>query len=181
MEDVADLQPVTMTRICILFCVTFLLPVAAELKLKSSFGAGQDFPFDNRGDEDNVSPPLSWTGVPKNAESFVLIVDSEPPTGADRKGKGDKVRTHWLLYDIPKEVKELREELSGAGASDVARLGMKEDAGQAPVVRRCAPRHHVRTWRGQPLPQIRSHCTRSSTRWVPSMAGWTLRSKICKK
>jgi len=133
-EDVADLQPVTMTRICILFCVTFLLPVAAELKLKSSFGAGQDFPFDNRGDEDNVSPPLSWTGVPKNAESFVLIVDSEPPTGADRKGKGDKVRTHWLLYDIPKEVKELREELSGAGASDVARLGMKEDAGQAPVV-----------------------------------------------
>merc|ERR1719424_1736980 len=43
-------------------------------------------------------------------------------------------RTHWLVYDIPKEVSELREELSGAGASDVARLGMKEDAGQAPVV-----------------------------------------------
>ena len=32
------------------------------------------------------------------------------------------------------KVKELREELSGAGSSDVARLGMKEDAGQAPVV-----------------------------------------------
>ena len=29
---------------------------------------------------------------------------------------------------------ELRDELSGDGASDVARLGMKEDAGQAPVV-----------------------------------------------
>jgi len=31
-------------------------------------------------------------------------------------------------------VSELRDELSGDGASDVARLGMKEDAGQAPVV-----------------------------------------------
>ena len=115
--------------------VFFLLPVDAELKLKSSvIGKGGDFPTDNRGDEDNVSPPLSWTGVPKNTQSFVLVADSELASG----GKG-KAGTHWLLYDIPKEVVELREELSGAGASDVARLGMKEDAGQAPVVREPSP------------------------------------------
>jgi len=109
-----------------------LQPVAAELKLKGgNFGPGTEFPTDNRGDEDNVSPPISWSGAPKNTESFVLIADSEPPESAKKPGKS---KTHWLIYDIPKEVTELREELSGAGASDVARLGMKEDAGQAPVV-----------------------------------------------
>ena len=102
--------------------------VKEELRLTSlSFTDGGEFPSDNRGDEDNVSPNLAWTGAPKNTQSFVLIMDSEKP------GKG-KPKTHWMLYDIPKEVFELRDELSGDGASDVARLGMKEDAGQAPVV-----------------------------------------------
>ena len=102
--------------------------VKEELRLTSlSFTNGGEFPSDNRGDEDNVSPNLAWTGAPKNTQSFVLIMDSEKP------GKG-KPKTHWMLYDIPKEVFELRDELSGDGASDVARLGMKEDAGQAPVV-----------------------------------------------
>ena len=99
-----------------------------ELRLASpSFSNGGEFPSDNRGDEDNVSPKLTWTGAPKNTQSFVLIMDSEKP------GKGEQ-KTHWMLYDIPKEVSELRDELSGDGASDVARLGMKDDAGQAPVV-----------------------------------------------
>jgi phosphatidylethanolamine-binding protein (PEBP) family uncharacterized protein len=101
----------------------------APLSLTSTFGAGQDIPPDNRGsdDADNISPPLSWAGVPKNTESFVLIVDGE-------SDKSPGARTHWIVYDIPKDVTEMREELSGAGASSVSRLGMKEDAGQAPVV-----------------------------------------------
>lgn len=110
--------------------VCLLSGVSAQLALSSNFGAGKDFPLDSRGDEDDVSPPLSWTGVPKNTESFVLILDSVPTKG---EGKKDG-KVHWLLYDIPKEVTELREELSGAGASSVARLGMKDDAGTAPVV-----------------------------------------------
>ena len=104
--------------------------VHAQLTLRSSFGAGQELPVDHRGgDEDNISPFLSWSGAPKNVESFVLILDSS--AGADADGA---TKTHWVIYDIPKEVNELREELSGNGASDVPRLGMKEDAGQAPVI-----------------------------------------------
>ena len=107
---------------------------SAELKLTSpSFSDGGEYPVDNRGSGDNVSPKLVWTGAPKNTESFVLIVDSDAPS--KKKGEGEVVhRTHWTVYDIPKEVTELRDELSGSGASDVPRLGMKEDAGQAPVV-----------------------------------------------
>ena len=114
--------------------VGFLLIIAASARaaftLKANFGDGQELPSDHRSDEDNVSPPISWSGQPKNTESFVLVVDSS--TAATEEGNA--LKTHWIVYDIPKEVTELREELSGAGASSVSRLGMKEDAGQAPVV-----------------------------------------------
>ena len=117
---------------CHLFALLLVSTTRAPLKLTSNFGQGHEMPSDHRGDEDNISPPISWTGVPKNTESFVFLMDS---TTDGSKSGGSKAKTHWLVYDIPKEVKELREELSGAGASDVARLGMKDDAGQAPVVR----------------------------------------------
>eukprot|EP00325_Prymnesiales_sp_UTEX-LB-985_P025934 CAMPEP_0174722864 /NCGR_PEP_ID=MMETSP1094-20130205/39490_1 /TAXON_ID=156173 /ORGANISM="Chrysochromulina brevifilum, Strain UTEX LB 985" /LENGTH=222 /DNA_ID=CAMNT_0015923807 /DNA_START=41 /DNA_END=709 /DNA_ORIENTATION=+ len=116
---------------CHLFALLLVSTTRAPLKLTSNFGQGHEMPSDHRGDEDNISPPISWTGVPKNTESFVFLMDS---TTDGSKSGGSKAKTHWLVYDIPKEVKELREELSGAGASDVARLGMKDDAGQAPVV-----------------------------------------------
>ena len=113
----------------------------AAFTLKANFGDGQELPSDHRGDEDNVSPPISWSGQPKNTESFVLVVDSS--TAATEEGNA--LKTHWIVYDIPKEVTELREELSGAGASSVSRLGMKEDAGQAPVVRASAWRSTLRS------------------------------------
>jgi phosphatidylethanolamine-binding protein (PEBP) family uncharacterized protein len=101
-----------------------------EFRLSSTgFANGGEFPTDNRGDQDNVNPGLAWTGVPKNTQSFVLIVDSE---GQDAGARDRK--THWIVYDIPKEVHEIRDELSGAGASAVGRLGFKEDGAAAPIV-----------------------------------------------
>lgn len=120
-----------------LLLLLLLRPARGPLKLTSDFAAGHEFPSDHRGDQDNVSPPLYWSGAPKNTQSFVLIFDSVQNDGAGRYGvSGDSTerKTHWLIYDIPGEVTELREELSGAGASDVRRLGMKEDAGTPPVV-----------------------------------------------
>ena len=57
-------------------------------------------------DGKNVSPPLSWRGVPANAKSLVLIVDD--PDAPDP----DAPRTtwvHWLLYNIPPETHGLHE------------------------------------------------------------------------
>lgn len=111
---------------------------AAEFRLTSpGFVHGGEFPSDNRGDEDDVNPRLAWSGAPKNTESFALIVDSEARSGGDGADAASR-QTHWLVYDIPKELGEIRDELSGSGASDVGRLGMKEDAGQA--------RHPLELW-----------------------------------
>ena len=60
----------------------------------------------------------------------MLLVESAAVDSSDDAER----KTHWLVYDIPGEVNEMREELSGAGSSDVRRLGMKDDAGTPPVV-----------------------------------------------
>ena len=65
-----DLRPLSLVALLLIADV-----VIAPLKLSANFG-GSSFPSDYRGDEDNISPPISWKGVPKKTQSFVLIFDS---------------------------------------------------------------------------------------------------------
>lgn len=54
----------------------------------------------------NCSPTLVWNDPPIGTESFVLIVDD--PDAPDPKAP--KITwVHWLLYNIPKETRELKE------------------------------------------------------------------------
>jgi len=46
----------------------------------------------------NVSPPLSWSGVPVGTKSLALIVDDpDAPDPAAPK----TIWTHWVLYNLP--------------------------------------------------------------------------------
>lgn len=57
-------------------------------------------------DGDDVSPPLSWTGVPASAQSLVLIVDDpDAPDPAAPK----MTWVHWTLYNLPPNVSGLPE------------------------------------------------------------------------
>ena len=59
---------------------------------------------------DDVSPPLTWTGVPE-AESFAVIVE-------DPDAPGDEPFVHWMVWDIPGTATELPQ-----GLEKTPRLG----------------------------------------------------------
>ena len=61
----------------------------------------------------NISPALRWSGAPKDAKGFALLVhDPDAPTG----GAG---WWHWLVYDIPAGTTDLPK---GAGKADGSAL-----------------------------------------------------------
>jgi len=66
-----------------------------------AFGNGREIPAKYTGIGDNVSPPLSWRGVPDGTVSFALIADDpDAPAGT---------WVHWVIYDIPGEARSLEE------------------------------------------------------------------------
>jgi len=97
----------------------------AVLSLSSSaFEEGEKIPVRYTCDGEDVSPPLTWSEPPSGTNSFVLIVDDpDAPRG---------VFTHWVLFNLPPDSRELPEDipvqaqlLSGAlqGRNDFGRTG----------------------------------------------------------
>lgn len=67
----------------------------------SAFPNGGNVPPKFTGDGENVSPELSWSGVPAGAKSFALVMDDpDAPAGT---------WVHWVVYDIPVAQKSLGE------------------------------------------------------------------------
>lgn len=60
-------------------------------------------------DGPNISPPLKWEGGPKETVSYALIVDDPDAP------RGDWV--HWVVYNIPATVNEIREGQAPSGAT----------------------------------------------------------------
>jgi Raf kinase inhibitor-like YbhB/YbcL family protein len=70
----------------------------------TSFKNGGDIPKKYTCDGADISPELSWTGVPAGTQSFVLIADDpDAPAGT---------WTHWVLFDLPPETTSLMEGVS---------------------------------------------------------------------
>jgi Raf kinase inhibitor-like YbhB/YbcL family protein len=66
-----------------------------------SFENGGTIPAKHTCDGDDVSPDLSWEGVPEGTKSLALIADDpDAPAGT---------WVHWVLYNIPYDKKMLKE------------------------------------------------------------------------
>jgi Raf kinase inhibitor-like YbhB/YbcL family protein len=71
----------------------------------------------------NVSPPLSWSGVPENAKSLVLIVDDpDAPDPAAPK----MTWVHWVLYNIPASAPGLPEAITPDALPEGTRQGLND-------------------------------------------------------
>lgn len=64
----------------------------------SAFEAGGPIPPIHTCDGNDISPPLSWTGLPPGTKSLALIVDD--PDAPDPAAP-QRTWVHWVLYDIP--------------------------------------------------------------------------------
>lgn len=66
-----------------------------------AFKMGSAIPKKYTGDGADVSPPLSWDGVPEGTKSFALISDDpDAPVGT---------WVHWVIFNIPPSEKGLPE------------------------------------------------------------------------
>ncbi|MDD5578192.1 MAG: YbhB/YbcL family Raf kinase inhibitor-like protein [Methylobacter sp.] len=90
-------------------------------------------------DGEDTSPSLSWSGLPQNTKSLVLIVDDpDAPDPAAPK----MTWVHWLLYNIPPAVKELPKAIA---------------AGDLPVGTHQGKNDWKRTGYGGPCPPVGRH------------------------
>src|SRR5436190_10882345 len=78
--------------------MTELLPIVVK---SPAFTEGEPIPAKYTGDGDDVSPPLTWSGVPHEARSLVVLCeDPDAPRGT---------WTHWVLFNLPPQTRELPE------------------------------------------------------------------------
>jgi Raf kinase inhibitor-like YbhB/YbcL family protein len=90
----------------------------------NAFGSGEEIPAKYTCSGADVSPALSWSEPPANTQALALIVDDpDAPSGSF---------THWVLYNLGPQEKELREgipkteQLPGGtlqGRNDFRRVG----------------------------------------------------------
>ena len=97
-------------------------PMALELT-SSAFVQGGEIPARYTCEGEDVSPPLSCTGVPEGTRSLVLIVDD--PDAPDPKAP-KMTWVHWVLFNLPPDFKELPEAASNDALPAGTRVGRND-------------------------------------------------------
>ena len=86
----------------------------------SAFSDGQPISKEYTCEGEDLSPPLSWSGVPAEAKSLVLIVDD--PDAPDPKAPR-MTWVHWVVYNMPPDAAGLGE---GGGLPTGAQVGTND-------------------------------------------------------
>jgi Raf kinase inhibitor-like YbhB/YbcL family protein len=100
-------------------CRSATQPVSDDqmsIKLTSAaFNEGEMIPKQYTCDGANISPPLSWLGVPANAKTIALICDDPDAPG--------KTWVHWVVYDLPAATNSLPENVTKEPKLDGGKQG----------------------------------------------------------
>lgn len=78
--------------------------VAKTMTLEAdAFSPNSPIPTQYTCDGDEISPALSWDAPPENTQSLVLIADDPDAPG--------RTFVHWVIYDLPPDLRQLPEAL----------------------------------------------------------------------
>ena len=102
------------------------------LEIKSPVLAQKGYiPSNYTCDGANISPEISWSDVPDNTQSLVLICD-DPDASFN-------TWIHWVVYNIPAEVKKLEEGLPKTAKLDNGAMQGINDFGEVGFGGPCPP------------------------------------------
>jgi hypothetical protein len=102
--------------------------------ISSAFENNSKIPAKYTCDGENINPPLSFSDIPANAKSLVLIVD-DPDAPNETASNAADAFVHWILFNIDPETIELKENSSLQGQA----LRGKTSAGKTDYVGACPP------------------------------------------
>jgi Raf kinase inhibitor-like YbhB/YbcL family protein len=109
----------------------------ADLRLRSAaFDHHKEIPARHTGDGEDVSPELSWTGVPEGTAAFAVVVHDPDAPLVDGF-------THWVAYGIAGDATGLEE-----GTSDVTEgtTSFGETRYNGPAPPEGHGKHHYYVW-----------------------------------
>ena len=89
----------------------------------TAFRVGESIPAIHTCDGSNISPPLSWSGVPAAARSLALIV--EDPDAPDPAAP-QRIWVHWVLYNMPPDTSGLPEGVQQKDLPHSTRPGLND-------------------------------------------------------
>ena len=99
--------------------------IKTKMKITSlAFNNNQPIPPRYTCDGNNINPPLSFSDIPAGLKSLVLIVDDpDAPLGT---------WAHWVVFNIPKEVREIKENSIPQGVQGTTSFGKPGYGGPCP-------------------------------------------------
>ena len=90
----------------------------------SAFENNQFIPSKYTCDGNNINPPLQFSEIPEKTRSLVLIMeDPDAPAGT---------WVHWVLYNIPAELREIKENAQPQGIQGITSFGNRGYGGPCP-------------------------------------------------
>jgi len=116
--------------LAVILAVVILFPRPEERKAVPNISINVDFSIKNTCDGQDISPRISWSGVPNNTKSLALIVEDPDAPGG--------LFVHWVIYNIDPSLKGLPEGIpktevvSGIGLQGVNSFGKIGYGGPCP-------------------------------------------------
>lgn len=84
-------------------------PAGSKMRLTSAaFEHRQPIPKQYTSQGEDVSPPLAWEGAPQGTVAFALLLSD--PDAPSPEQPAEKPWSHWVLYDLPGDFRELPED-----------------------------------------------------------------------